>query len=464
MKNLQILIILLTVANWGHSQSKSAKFHQLFSSLYQEQAFQGNVLIAEKGEIIFEKSYGLADEAAQKKLTKHSIFDLASVSKQFTAMGIVLLQKQGKINYDDLIQKYLPELSFYEGITIKHLLIHTSGLPDYMALMHKHWDKTKFATNQDMIELLAKHKPALLFKPHEKWRYSNTGYALLATIIARVSGQSFGQFLKQNLFTPLKMTHTFVYRRRFAPQKIKNSTHGYIYSRKLKKKILPDQLGKNYYNIYLDGIVGDGMVNSTTRDLLKWDQALYTNQLVSSKDKQLIFASYITQLNKKTGYGFGWMINNNKLYGKYVMHNGHWAGYLTHIERHLTHDKTIIILQNNDSPKIQIPASAVRKILYNLPLYKKIELPLQVLKTYAGKYKHTSGKVKKIILENDKLYAVRNPQLKFELQPVAKGKFLIKGFSPEVTYHFLLNQQKEVIKYKITQPETGLNIEGIRIE
>src|SRR5690606_36990344 len=137
-----------------------------------------NVLIAEKGNIIFEKSYGLANEETGQKLNPQTVFELASVSKQFTAMGIVLLAKQGKLNYDDKMAKHIPELDFYGDITIRYLLHHTGGLPDYMELFEKHWDKTKFAVNQDIVNLMATHKPAVLFQPNEKYEYSNTGYAL----------------------------------------------------------------------------------------------------------------------------------------------------------------------------------------------------------------------------------------------------------------------------------------------
>src|SRR5699024_9648061 len=122
---------------------------------------------------------------------------------QFTAMGILLLQKEGKLKFSDPISKYIPELTFYDTITIQHLIHHTSGLPDYMKLFYKHWDRSKFATNKDIVNLLKQYKPKLHFKPGEEFEYSNTGYALLALIIEKVSGKSYGDFLKQKIFIPL---------------------------------------------------------------------------------------------------------------------------------------------------------------------------------------------------------------------------------------------------------------------
>ena len=160
--------------------------------IIESKKFNGNVLIAEKGEIIYKNSFGLANESTKEKLNLNSVFELASVSKQFTAMGIVKLKEKGKLNYEDKIGKYLPELNFYD-ISIKNLLQHTSGLPDYMQLLDSllidaTWDnKTKIATNKDIIAIFSKHKPKLLFEPNTKWEYSNTGYALLASIIENIS-------------------------------------------------------------------------------------------------------------------------------------------------------------------------------------------------------------------------------------------------------------------------------------
>ncbi|MBL4746581.1 MAG: beta-lactamase family protein [Flavobacteriaceae bacterium] len=444
---------------------KTIKLDSLYSELYKKGAFNGNVLVAENGSVIFEKSYGFANEKSKEKLNEQTIFELASVSKQFTAMGIVLLKKQGKLSYADKISKYIPELSKYKGITIKNLLTHTGGLPDYMSIAEKQWDKSKIATNNDIIHLFEKLNPKKEFEPNEKWRYSNTGYLLLATIIERISKQSFGDFLKKNIFEPLQMSNTSIYQRRFEPRKITNYAQGYIYSDSLKRKILPDELGKGYYVVYLDGIVGDGMVNSNLQDLLKWDRTLYGNNLINDEDRKMIFSSYKINNQIKTDYGFGWMIDSTKTYGKIANHSGGWAGYITHIERHIDNDKTIIILQNNSTEKIEVPIKNSRKILYNLPVETPIELKdPSVLKIFTGKYLKPNGKNREIVFENNKLYVVMNPEFKAELIPVSYVKFIVKGFSPEVTYEFILNTKGKVERYRVQQEATGLDKEAKKIE
>ena len=151
-------IAVLTVNTcFGQSPTKPEKIDSLLTMLHQQNQFNGNILVAEGGEIILSKSYGLRDEIAKEELDENTIFDLASVSKQFTAMGIVILQGEGKLSFDDEIGLHVPELGMYEGVTIRHLLTHTSGLPDYMRLLAKNWDKTKTATNKDLIKVFETH-------------------------------------------------------------------------------------------------------------------------------------------------------------------------------------------------------------------------------------------------------------------------------------------------------------------
>jgi CubicO group peptidase (beta-lactamase class C family) len=446
------------------TNQKTLKLDTLYSELYENGAFNGSVLIAENGEIIFEKSYGLAEEQNNRKLNDSTIFELASVSKQFTAMGIVQLKKDGKLSYQDDITKYVPELIDYKGITIQNLLNHTGGLPDYMELSDKNWDKSNIATNDDMLEMFKQVKPKKLFDPNDKWDYSNTGYLILATIIERVSGQTFGQYLKQKIFEPLDMKNTFIYRRRFAPKEVPNYANGYIYSDSLQKKILPDEIGKDFYVVYLDGIVGDGMVNSNPKDLLKWDRALYKDNLINDEDRELIFSSVTTKDSSQTDYGFGWMIDSTKTYGKVASHSGGWAGYISYIERDIDNDKTIIILQNNSLSKTEIPIKNTRRILYNQEVERPIKLDSKILKSYAGKYMRDNQKEREIAFENDTLYVVMSEDYKMELVPVSKTKFIVDGWSPEVSYTFILNDKNEVEKYRVIQESQGVDKEANRIK
>lgn len=241
MHRIIILCILGLVSVAAHSQSKRHAFDSVFTYLFNNGQFNGNVLVAEKGKIIFEKSYGFADMSSKAELDSHSIFELASVSKQFTAMAILLLEKSGRITLDDSLSKYLPQLP-YKGITIEHLLTHTSGLPDYMALFQKYWNKNEIAQNGHVVKLLTEHHPPSISKPGERYEYSNTGYVLLAAIIEIVTHQSFEAFLKNNIFRPLKMQQTRVYNTRRSGEKISNYAYGYVFDEAKGEYVLPDSV------------------------------------------------------------------------------------------------------------------------------------------------------------------------------------------------------------------------------
>ena len=378
MKNsIYILILVLIVSCKNKDLEKTATIQNdsrvalldsIYTELHNNNEFNGNVLIAEKGTVLFEKSFGMANVETKAKLNSNTVFELASVSKQFTAMAIVLLEKQGKLEYEDELSKYIPELQFYKDVTIEHLLYHTSGLPDYLQLLETYWDKQKIATNRDVINLFMLHQPNYDFEPNTDYEYSNTGYMLLATIIERASGMNYELFLKEYIFKPAKMNESLVYRRRYSPKNIENIAQGYLYSDSLKIKILPDELANEGLIYYADGIMGDGMVNSTTKDLLKWDRILYENTLINNLDKERIFNSYKFYDSIPTGYGYGWYIENDETYGKYVKHSGGWPGFVTHIERHLDNDKLIVVLQNVMLDRPKIPLKTTRKILYSIPL------------------------------------------------------------------------------------------------
>ncbi|WP_426791784.1 serine hydrolase domain-containing protein [Sphingobacterium sp. WOUb80] len=389
IKKLLFAPLFLLYANTFAQSIQATKIDSLLNTLHHKEMFNGNVLVAKGGKVIYRGSRGMANVATGESLNPETIFELASVSKAFTAMAVVLLEKRGKLAYDDLMSKYIPELSDYGNINIKHLLLHTSGLPDYMDLFIENWDKSHFVTNETIVTEFVKYKPVVHFKPGERFEYSNTGYALLALIIERVAKESFVTFLKNNIFDPLGMLNTSVYRSRYAPRVLKNYAVGYV-TDSLGNKVAADSLGKGHYYYYLDGVVGDGMVNSTLDDLFKWDRALYTEQLVNTADKALIFQSGVTATGEKTDYGFGWEIGESKKYGRLIYHSGGWAGYETYIGRQIDHDATIIVLQNNSTFLTYTPKSEIRKIICDEPLHdpilKSLKLTDDMFAQYIGNY------------------------------------------------------------------------------
>lgn len=367
-----LLFTILSICSCQNNHKKNTEtgdkrtniIDSLFNEYYKLGKFNGNVLVAENGKIIYQNSFGFANEEAKEPLHLNSIFDLASVSKEFTATAIILLKKDGKLSLEDEIGKHLPELDFYDGLTIKHLLNHTSGIPDYETVFSEHWEKSKIATNSNLIELYKELKPKPIFLPGEKFEYSNTGYVLLASIIEKVSNKDYPQFLKERIFKPSGMENSFVLHKFYKPMNIGNLVQGYFYSDSLKSKIPVSNSKSTEEVVYLDGMEGDGAIHSTIGDMLKWDRVLYSDMLIDSKDKNLMFANSKSSDGQEINYGFGWMIEENPDLGKIVLHSGDWAGFITYFARHLDNDKTIILLQNNKTPDTRIPRNGLRKVLY----------------------------------------------------------------------------------------------------
>jgi len=317
------------------------KVDSIISNLAKINKFSGVVLIAENGKVKYNKAVGYIDYANHKPLNKYSIFELASVSKQFTAMTIMMVKEKGLLHYDDLVEKYINIP--YKGMTIRQLLTHTSGLPDYQAIMDSYWDKSKVAGNDDIINYLNKYAPPKLFEPGEKYLYSNTGYVLLASIVEKVSGRDFIEFCNTEIFNKLKMNHTAI-RSLQEKAEIKNFAIGHVFVPERNAYIRADSFPSSNYTIWLGNRKGPGRISSTAEDLLKWDQALYTNKLVSQNTLADGFIPMLLNNGAISNYGFGWDLRPGE---NIVWHNGDNPGYKTIIIRFLKTNKSLIILCNN---------------------------------------------------------------------------------------------------------------------
>jgi CubicO group peptidase (beta-lactamase class C family) len=324
--------------------------------------FSGVVLVAEHGRPIYHKAVGFSNFETQIPLDTAFIFELASVSKQFTAMTVMMMEEEGNLAYDDLVEKFIPGLP-YPGITIRHLLNHTSGLPDYQSVMDQHWDKTKVAGNDDNIQYLIKFHPEKLFEPGTKYEYSNTGYMLLASIVEKASGKDFIQFSRERIFTPLQMNSTDI-RTRDEKIALPNMAWGHLYVEERQKYIRADSFPAFNYAIWLGNRKGPGRISSTTSDLLKWDQALYTERLVKAATLQEAFTPATLTNGTLSNYGFGWEIQLDSTLGKVVRHSGDNPGYKTHIVRYLDKNKTIILLCNNAHKQFDELLTGIEQLMH----------------------------------------------------------------------------------------------------
>jgi CubicO group peptidase (beta-lactamase class C family) len=304
--------------------------NNFFESNLLSRNFNGSILIAKNGVPLFEKYVGYSDLRTKDPLTDSTPIHIASTSKTFTAIALLRLVQEGKLSLEDSIQKFFPGLP-YQGVTVKMLLNHRSGLPNYVYFMEKaKWDKTKQVTNNDMLQVLYTEQPGKYYQAGKRFSYSNTNFVLLAMIIEKVTGTPFPQFMQQKFFSPLQMKHTFV----FTLADMGRVISSYNYNNTV------------WDNDFLEGTYGDKNVYSTPRDLLKWDQALYTDQLIRKSLMDTAFTPYSNERPSVHNYGLGFRMLNLRNGKKVIYHFGRWHGFNSAFAR-LTEEKATIIILGN---------------------------------------------------------------------------------------------------------------------
>jgi CubicO group peptidase (beta-lactamase class C family) len=350
---------------WGISadaQTKGSKIDALMRSLAERGQFNGSILVAEKGQLIYEGGFGKADIKGNVVFTPNTPVYLASLTKEFTAMAIMMLAEQHQLSYSDPLSKYFPEFPSYAAkVTIRNLLNHTSGIPDYGDLGLER----PGLTNKDVLSALIQQQ-SLRFSPAEKFEYSNSNYILLALIVEKVSGQPYRLFLKNHIFAPLGMKDTFVYdqpRPEFARR-----ARGY------------NRFGDDSdYNLLS---YGEGGIYSTVVDLFKWDQALYTEKLVKRSTLDEAFTRGKLNDGSLTSYGFGWAIGEYNGETTYS-HAGRYGGFNTYIKRFPKERTTIIFLTNHDFKNMSAIGNALINLLHDQPYtLPQLSIAELIYKTY----------------------------------------------------------------------------------
>jgi CubicO group peptidase (beta-lactamase class C family) len=316
----------------------SSKINNLFHD-YDRPEFPGaSVTVIQNGKIIFTHGYGLANLEENTPCRTNTNFRLASVTKQFTAMSVLILAERKQLSLEERLTDFFPEFPAYgRQITVRQLLTHTSGLADYEDLIPKGTEIP--VLDRDVLRILMKQQKTD-FPPGSKYRYSNSAYSLLALIVEARSGSTFAQFLKQNIFVPLEMNHTLAYEQGLSI--VPNRAIGY--SSKSNTFERTDQS-------LTSSVLGDGGIYSSVTDLAKWDQSLYTTKLVSRKMLELAFTPGPVTEHPATGYGFGWFIGQYRGL-KEIWHSGNSLGFTTRIARFPEKKFTVIILTNRNEAKL----------------------------------------------------------------------------------------------------------------
>ena len=353
-----------TTSHFKQLTTKEKEFYfnaitPLYKNMLLQKGFNGAILAAKNGDIVFEDYHGYANFKTKELINSNTPFHLASISKTFTAMTTLRMMEQGKLALEDDVKKYLPAFP-YSNVTVKDLLTHRSGLPNYIyfmeggkefqyvrklnrrgrsilvrsAVINKGKGFVGQATNKDVLDWMVNKKPPIEASPNRVFKYCNTNYVLLALIVEKVTGMTFPLYMKDSVFTPLGMTNSFV----FTPKDIPNYLPSYMGSR-------PAPIEK------FDCVFGDKCVYSTVRDMLQWDKALYEGSFVTKPTLELAFKGYSNEHKGEHNYGLGWRLLIEPTQ-TIVYHNGWWHGNNTVFTRLVKDSATLIILGNKFNKSI----------------------------------------------------------------------------------------------------------------
>ncbi|MFI8714738.1 serine hydrolase [Brevibacillus brevis] len=406
--------------------------------------FSGSVLIAKKGKVLIEKGYGWADKKKGIINTAETKYNIASLTKQFTSFAVMKLQAEQKLSVQDPISKYIPDYPNGDKITIHHLLSLTSGIPDYITPEFFQSQASKI-TNAEQLVTLFKNKP-LQFSPGEKYDYSNANYTLLGYLIEKISGKSYGDYIKEYIFDPAGMTNSG-YNASFAS--LPNSAIGNIYG---EESLIP------IHDPYIHAAYAAGGLYSTVRDLYLWDRILLTDKLLNKNDFSQVFVPV------KDGYGYGWeIVTTGKR--KIIWHNGsNPRGYTASLSRFPDDDVTIIFMNNIrgiDEKKIR---NNLTSIVFGEPfaapkIYKEVKVNPKIFDSYLGKYELMPGGILEITKKDNKLFAQFTGQEKFRIYPLSTTSYFYKNIEDRINFVDIRKGKA----YRITGGDTGKEFELKRI-
>ncbi len=360
---MTLLFALLLSSITSLAQVAPAQIDAIFSALKSTAAPGVAVLVVHNGQAVFRRGYGVTDLRTYHPIDEQTNFRLASFTKQFTATCIMLLVHDGKLRYDDHLTNIFPEFPAYgKAITVRNLLNHTSGLPDYEDILEKQYPNTpdnKIPQIHDarVLKLLEQQTKGK-FPPGSKWEYSNSGYAVLAMILEKVSDKRFGEFLQERIFKPLKMTNTLAYEK--GKNEVPHRAYGHTKVNGAWRET--DQSSTS-------AVLGDGGIYSSLDDLANWDGALREHTLLSEQEMQPAISPVrtsngaATPEGKPVSYGFGWFLDPYRGHRR-MSHDGETVGFRTTIQRFPDDHLTVIVLANRADVEPQALALRVADLYF----------------------------------------------------------------------------------------------------
>lgn len=435
MKKLFLLFFVTSLFTSGFSQDISAKLEELMQAYTKQYKFNGTALVAYNGKILLDKGYGFRNTDNKTLNDPSSVFQIGSITKQFTTTVILKLQEEKKLKVSDKLSKYFPDYPKGDSITIEHLMTHTSGIYSYTsdpAFMEN--EVSKPADRQKMMALF-KDKP-LDFSPGSKWNYSNSAYMLLGYIIEDVSKMPYEQAVRKYIFKPLKMDHSgFDFTHLSSPEKATG------YFRIAQDKSVPAPI--------VDSSVSyaAGAIYSTTGDLYKWFQSVQSNKVIKPASKERAFTPF---MNK---YGYGWGIDS--LFGKRrVGHGGGIHGFNTNMSSIPENNACVILLNNMGNPHLDKITESIFAILYDKPYElpkEKVAVAIEAdsLKQYVGVYDLSDELIITIRIEDGKLFGKPENQEELQLHQQKQDNFFVQEVEADVIFN--RNEKNEVVSMTLLQ-------------
>jgi CubicO group peptidase (beta-lactamase class C family) len=371
-----VIVALASGRTWSQPKVESGSLESnvdaYIKPFLEIKGFSGTVLVAKQGRILLRKGYGLANYELGVLNTPETKFHIASVSKSFTAAAIMILVERGVLNTGDPLSKFIPDYPEGDKITVHHLLVHTSGIPNVNSFPDYN-DKSKFPQTPAALVEMFKNKP-LTMKPGERYSYSNSNYNVLAFIIEKVSGKSYGEFLRETIFDPLGMKDTGHDGK--AGALISNRASGYA-------PVGPTDLENPPY---LDWTIktGNGSLYSTVDDLYKWDRALYTEKILKKSTLDKVFTPHVE------GVGYGWFVSK-RLNRRVIRMSGRSPGFQCEIHRYIDDDTCVIVLSNNYSGAASFVITDLAAMVFGEPyevlaINPQLKTDPKLIDGYLGRY------------------------------------------------------------------------------
>ena len=439
---------------------KKTTMENLARESYEKGGFNGAWLYAEKGKIVSSGAFGWVDAENSLPMREDSIFEMASVTKMFTATAIMLLVREGKLGLDDAYTKYFPDYP-YEGVTIRHLLTHTSGMPDFDVeeLVGPVLDEeNRIPANSEIIDLIRETGEDAACAPGETFEYTDVGYMLLANAVEKVSGMKFEDFMKKNVFEPAGMKDSGIYHTRRDGRPSDRFTRNMVLE---DGKLVPSDLSEHTrsYVVGSDGMNGCDYLYTTVFDMLAWDRALREETVLTREEQNIMYAPM--PLNNgdiagadedNDGYGFGWCFKTEPKSGLIVRHSGGMPGLETWFERFVDADKVLVIMNCHDVEDARVfesfwegmeaavrgeepePVVCIEDLMIKDPDKSKWE-------SFCGKYEHPEESdfiVDEVFMKDGELNANaiddEGDELTFRLYPIGENEFGRKGGMLRLTF------------------------------